>query len=268
MTATAEKSVRAPKWTWRDVPLPLGMSLVATAGLVLWHFSPWTHYMHLTLPSGGHDHHGGGAEPGMTAMVGLFTGAWLLMTVAHMLPTAIPLLASFRRVAARRPERTRLTVVVVAGFLTVWAAAGAAISFAHVHLRYLVEMNSLQAAAPWFLVATLVAAGAYQFSNYIAKCVTACRSPFSFIGKHWKGGDSVAGQSFRIGLDYGQSCLGCCAALMVVMFIVGSASHLWMVVFALFGVIQKSARWGGRLTRPMGVGFFVAAGVVAALQFL
>ncbi|MGH8877046.1 MAG: DUF2182 domain-containing protein [Stackebrandtia sp.] len=266
MTATLDKTA-APKWTWRDAPLPVGMALIAIAALVLWHFSPWTHYMHLTLPSaGGHEHHGSTAEPGMTTMVGLFTGAWLLMTIAHMLPTAIPLLASFRRVSAKRPGRFWLVAGVVGGFLTVWAAAGFAVSFAHVHLRYLVEMNSLAAAAPWFLVATLAAAGAYQFSGFIAKCVTACRSPFSFIGKHWKGGRGVAKQSFLIGADYGQSCLGCCAALMVVMFVVGSASHLWMIVFALLGVVQKSARWGAKLTRPFGVGFLVSAGVVAALQ--
>lgn len=265
MTATAEPRTREPRWSWRDAPLPAGLSLVALAGLVLWHFSPWTHYMHLTLSSDGHGHHGG-AEPGMSTMVLLFTGAWLLMTVAHMLPTAIPLLTAFRRVTASREHRVGLTLAVIAGFLTVWAIAGAAIAFGHVHLRYLVELNSLARAAPWFLVATLLAAGAYQFSGYIAKCVTACRSPFSFIGAHWSGGDRAVGRSFRIGASYGRSCLGCCAALMVVMFVVGSASHLWMLLFAAVGVAQKGSRWGARLTRPLGVGFLAAAAVVAVTQ--
>ena len=264
MTTAVDQAVTS-KWSWRAVPLPAGMALVAIAGLVLWHFSPWSHYMHLTLSGTGH-HHGSGAQPGMTTMVGLFTAAWLLMTIAHMLPTAIPLLNSFRRVSANRAGQWRLSAAVMAGFLAVWAAAGFAVSFAHVHLRYLVELNSLSGAAPWFLVATLAAAGAYQFSGFIARCVTACRSPFSFIGKHWHGGQGALKQSFRIGADYGRSCLGCCAALMVVMFVVGSASHLWMIVFALLGVVQKSARWGARLTRPFGVGFAVAAATVAVLQ--
>lgn len=265
MTATLGRPGTAARRSLRDLALPAGLSLVAVAGLVLWHYSPWTHYMHLTLPSGGHDHHTA-AQPGLTAMVGLFTGAWLLMTVAHMLPTAIPLLTAFGRVTAGRGDRGRSRLLLVTGFLTVWALAGAAVAFAHVHLRYLVELNSLEAAAPWFLVAVLAAAGAYQFSGYIATCVTACRSPFSFIGRHWRGGTDSAGPAWRIGLDYGRSCLGCCAALMVVMFVVGSASHLWMLVFAGFSVLQKSARWGARLTRPLGVGFLAAAAVVAALQ--
>jgi predicted metal-binding membrane protein len=252
----------SPRWDWRDATLPMALALIAIGGLVLWSLSDSLHpYMHLTPPAdhGHHAHHGASYQPGTATVVALFGAAWLSMTVAHMLPTAIPLLGAFRRTVAQRPWPGGLLAALIGGFLLVWAIAGFAVAVVHVQIISLVESNSLQRHTPLLLALVLAVAGGYQLSRYVNNCLRACRTPLSFLARRWHGGDHAGRQAFAVGLDYGRSCLGCCAALMVVMFVAGAASHAWMVLFALLGVVQKGARWGRSLTKPMGVGFLLAA---------
>jgi predicted metal-binding membrane protein len=250
------------QWDWRDATLPLALALVAVAGLVLWSMSDSLHpYMHLTPPADGghHAHHGVPVRPDPVTVVGLFSAAWLAMTVAHMLPTMVPLLGAFRRAAARRRWRGGLLAAVIGGFLLVWAVAGVVVAVVHLRTISLIESYSLQRHTPLLLSVVLAVAGGYQLSRYVDTCLRACRSPLSLLARRWHGGDHAGRQAFAVGVDYGRYCLGCCAALMVVMFVAGAASHAWMVLFALLGVVQKGTRWGRSLPRPLGVGFLLAA---------
>lgn len=251
------------RWDWRDATLPLALALLAIAGLVLWSLSDaLSPYMHLTPPGGHAHHHGAARHLGPIAVIVLFSVAWLAMTVAHMLPTAIPMLGAFRRTIADRPHRSGLVPALVGGFLLVWAAAGVVVAVVHAQILALVEANALQELTPLLLALVLAAAGAYQFTRYVNACLTACRTPTSFLARHWQGGPHPGRQALTIGLDYGRSCLGCCAALMIVMFVLGAASHLWMLLFALLGVIQKSTRWGQALTKPIGIAFLLTAATI------
>ncbi|THV42475.1 DUF2182 domain-containing protein [Glycomyces buryatensis] len=250
---------------WGLAGLPAALALVAIAGLVLWDASPsLSHYMHLAGP----DHHDETAAPEPLALAGLFSAAWLLMTVAHMVPTMIPLLAAFRKVTGEREWRHGLMLAVVAGFLTVWAVAGIVVSAVHVGILEALSGVHLDALGPWLLVFTLALAGNYQLSRYANRCLHACRTPLSFLAGRWTGTGRPGREAFGVGLDYGRSCLGCCAALMVVMFAVGSAGHGWMVLFALLSVLQKNAPWGPKLSKPIGVAFLAAATIIAFVQVM
>jgi len=261
MTATAARGIRAG-------PSPVGVvvagAIVAGIGLVAWQLSPAGHLLvHDTAAggAGGHSAHGGPGDHGQpegAALVAWFTVAWLLMTAATMLPTSLPLLAAFGRLLGDRSDGRRLVATVVGGYLAVWTGAGLVLSGADVGVHALMGGTILADHPGLVLAITLLVAGAYQLSNRSAQCLRACRSPLSFLAKHWTGRGTATGRAARVGLDYGVSCLGCCAALMVVMCAVGMASPLAMVGLGGVAGLHKLAPSGPVLAKATGVALVLA----------
>ncbi|HVQ90277.1 MAG TPA: DUF2182 domain-containing protein [Mycobacteriales bacterium] len=231
----------------QDVLLAGGLALAAGAALWWLGASPAAHWL---------DH--GSAAP--AALAGT-TAAWLLMTVATMLPTALPVLAAFDRVTAARPHRARLRAAVSAGFLAVWALAGllAALLMAAGH-RLAATQSTVDGRG--LAAGVLVLAGAYQLSGLAGRCLRACRTPAGFLRQHWTGGPDVLRQSLAVGVAYGRSCLGCCAALLAVMLLVGMGNLGWMYLLALVGAVQKGAPGGERLARLVGLALLAAGGAL------
>jgi predicted metal-binding membrane protein len=233
----------------RDIALILALATAAGAGLWWWGASPAAHWL---------DH----GDPALPALAGS-TAAWLLMTVATMLPTALPVLAAFDRVTAARPHRARLRSAVITGFLAVWALAGllAALLMAAGHrlatAQSIVDGRGLAAGV-------LLLAGAYQLCGLAGRCLRACRTPAGFLRQHWTGGPDVLRQSLAVGVAYGRSCLGCCAALLAVMLLVGMGNLGWMYLLALVGAVQKGAPGGERLARLVGLALLTAGGALVA----
>lgn len=124
----------------------------------------------------------------------------------------------------------------------------------------------------WFIangwmvgVAVLAGAGLFQWSALKYRCLDECRSPFAFVGARWHG-RSPARDAFRIGLDHGILCVGCCWALMLVMFVVGTGSVGRMVALAAVMVAEKNLPWGRRLRTPLGLGLIGWAGAIAIVN--
>jgi predicted metal-binding membrane protein len=99
----------------------------------------------------------------------------------------------------------------------------------------------------------------FELTSLKHRCLTACRSPRSFVYRYWRGGRPAA-DAFRVGLSYGVSCVGCCWALMLVVFALGTVSLAWMLAFAAVMVIEKSTQFGRALVAPVG-GVLIAAGL-------
>jgi predicted metal-binding membrane protein len=191
----------------------------------------------------------------------LFLG-WVLMVVAMMVPTTLPLLSLFGRMTARRPERG-LREILLGGYVLVWVAAGAAMHLGDFGIHRLVAAWPWLAQHTWLIGAgTLALAGAYQFSALKTRCLSRCRTPQSFLRKHWRGG-SAGAQALRIGLDHGVYCVGCCWSLMLVMFSVGVGNGFWMLALAAVMLLEKTTAVGSRATKPVGVGLLAAALVTA-----
>ncbi len=95
-------------------------------------------------------------------------------------------------------------------------------------------------------------AGAFQFSALKYACLDKCRSPLGFLLSHWHGKSEVA-EALNIGWRHGVFCVGCCWALMLLMFAVGTASLAWMLMLAVIMAVEKNVSWGRRLGRPLGV---------------
>ncbi|MGH7832292.1 MAG: DUF2182 domain-containing protein, partial [Candidatus Binatia bacterium] len=192
-------------------------SLVALAWLTLWFWdrSPYGRYLD-------HGELGeiGGSGP-IILPVTLYVLGWTLMTVAMMLPTTVPLLEIFRRLTARRPERSQLLALVIIGYLGVWALFGIAAHLADWVLHQVVERSTWLEANAWAIGAgTLLLAGGFQFSRLKYRCLDKCRAPLSFVMEYWRGRHDRR-NALRLGIHHGIFCVGCCWALMLLMFGVG-----------------------------------------------
>jgi predicted metal-binding membrane protein len=241
------------------VGLLAALCVAAWLGLWLSGSSPYAGYVH----SHGHHDHANPALDNSSLVAILFIAGWLLMTVAMMLPTSIPLLHLFFRITRRRTDRLLLTVLVIAGYLSVWLVFGvlAYLGIQGLH-RAADRVGFLQANAWIAGAATLTAAGLYQFSSLKYRCLDKCRSPLSFVAQHWKGRDEQR-RAFQLGAHHGVFCVGCCWALMLLMFPFGAGNVGWMLVLGTLMAIEKNVSWGRRFGRPLGVVLLGSAVIVA-----
>src|SRR5919108_5570510 len=137
-------------------------------------------------------------EPGAhVAAIAAYAVGWVLMTLAMMAPAAGALLAAFGRVAGARPRQTALRLAVAGGFVGVWLATGCAFRALDGGVHVAVERSAWLSARPELVAAAgLLVAGAFQFAPAKRRCLTACRSPRSFVYRRWgrggAGGDALA----------------------------------------------------------------------------
>jgi predicted metal-binding membrane protein len=191
---------------------------------------------------------GGGLGP---AGVALFLAAWVAMVVAMMLPSSLPLVRLFGEASSRQPHPVAALGAFVAGYVGVWTAFGA-VAFAFdgaVHTT--VDAWPWLARHDWLIGANLlVVAGAFQFTPLKYACLDRCRAPGAFLLRHYRRGPRNA---LAIGARHGAHCVGCCWALMLVMFAAGVASLVWMALLTTIMVHEKTHAAGRRAVPVTGV---------------
>ena len=231
----------------------LAGSLVALSGLAwltlwLWAASPYGRYLH----------HEGGIAP-LPVEAALFSLGWVLMIVAMMLPSSVPLVVTFGAIVGRRPRPSLLVGLLVVGYLAIWAAFGLAAWVLDRGIHAAVDALPWLAAHPQLIMGTTLAiAGLWQFTPWRARCLEECRSPLGFVMNRWRGTD-IHRESFLMGVAHGAFCVGCCWSLMLVMFGVGLGSVTAMLALGALTAVEKNMPWGHRLTRPLGYGLILAA---------
>lgn len=218
----------------------------AWLALIVWGASPYARYLdHRTL--------GDISRFDAPLGLGLAVIGWVLMILAMMLPTVLPLVNLFRRMVQPRPDRGWLIGLLIAGYLVIWSAFGIAIHISDLGIHQLVDQIAWLSRHTWVVgTATILLAGVYQFSPLKYHCLDKCRSPLSFISEQWKGGNAGA-QAFRLGLHHGLFCIGCCWTLMLLMFAVGMGNIAWMLALGAVMAIEKNLPWGRRLSAPLGL---------------
>ena len=196
-----------------------------------------------------HWHHLDSTTVASAPFLMVFVAGWTVMTVAMMLPSTLPVLLTLHTFAAKRADRALLLGLAALGYMLTWGMFGAL-----VYVTYLLQRPLHPG---WVGVyggpVMLIIAGAFQFSSLKYKCLEKCRSPFSFVMAHWQG-QRERWQAFRLGVDHGIFCVGCCWALMLLMFAVSVGSLTWMMVLAIVMAVEKTVPWGRRLSAPVGVG--------------
>ena len=110
----------------------------------------------------------------------------------------------------------------------------------------------------------LIAAGLYQLTPLTAACLKHCRGPASFIATHWRPGALGA---WRMGLSHGAYCVGCCAILMLLLFVGGIMNLVWIAGLTLFVAIEKLAPFGPAAAKAMAVAL-IAAGTAFAFSVM
>jgi predicted metal-binding membrane protein len=191
----------------------------------------------------------GGLDP--LAALGLFLVAWQLMTAAMMLPSSMPMIRLFWATARSQERPPAALAAFLAGYALVWTAFGAVALLSDLMLHRLVDSWEWLGARPHLILgAVLLGAGAFQFSKLKDKCLEECRHPGIYLMRRYKRGVSEA---FRLGRGHGLFCLGCCWALMLLMFAVGMANLAWMAALAAIMAYEKIGRHGRDLTPAIGV---------------
>jgi predicted metal-binding membrane protein len=186
-------------------------------------------------------------------LVVFFVGGWTLMISAMMLTTTLPLIALFRTITSDRSNKLTLVGLLATGYLAVWIGFGVLVHIADLGVHEGAEQIRWLNSNDWVIGAgTLLLAGAYQFTPLKYHCLDKCRSPFSFIAGRWSGGNEMV-QSFRLGVDHGIFCVGCCWTLMLLMFGVGAGNLGWMLVLGSVMAIEKNMPWGRKLSAPLGL---------------
>lgn len=227
------------------------VALIALAWLALWNSDAWP-FVHLSH----HEMHDPGMHPpgegNVIRSAALFVGGWMVMSVAMMLPTALPLVVLFTTVVRDRPHRTVAALLLCVGYLMVWTGAGIfAYGLVEVCRRAAAHLDGLLANPWWFGSAVCLIAGAFQFSSIKYACLKRCRSPFSFVAQHWSGRRPYLNAWF-LGLHHGLFCVGCCWALMLLMLLPAVANPGWMLALAAVMAVEKNLSWGRAVVKPIG----------------
>lgn len=186
---------------------------------------------------------------------------WTVMMVAMMLPSAAPMILVFTAVSRGRAaqEQTAARIgIFVLGYLIVWTAYSALAATAQGALHVAALLTPTMAATSRYLGGgLLIAAGIFQWTPLKEACLTTCRSPLGFVMSEWREG--VRG-ALVMGLRHGAYCVGCCWALMALLFVAGVMNLVWVAAIATFVLVEKVVPGGRWISRVSG-GLFVVAGV-------
>ncbi len=199
----------------------------------------------------------------------LLFGMWVAMMVGMMLPSAAPAMLIFAAVVRRSPdaERTHLrTYAFAAGYLAIWTAFSAAATILQRALSSQLLLSPMMELRGRLLGALLlIIAGAYQLTPVKRACLASCRSPAAFITEHWKPGDCGA---FRLGVEHGLHCLGCCWALMLLLFVGGVMNLYVIAAITVLVLIEKLAPRGAQGGRLSGCALIVIGATIIGYGLL
>ena len=189
------------------------------------------------------------------AIVALMWGA---MTLAMMLPSAAPMILAYAEiadVALRKAERIVSPFMLAAGYTVVWLGFAVLVTLAqYAFTRAALLDTGMQSASGLFSGAIFIGAGIYQFSALKHACLKQCQHPFPFFFANWA---TTPRGVFRLGVRQGLYCLGCCWAMMLVMFAVGVMNVIWMAALGMVMTFEKIGT-GKRFTYAVGVALIVA----------
>ncbi len=188
---------------------------------------------------------------------------WWIMMVAMMLPSAAPMILLFAAVNRKQRDKGSPYVptgIFAVGYLAVWGFFSLLATAVQWGLERTELLSSMMVGTSVVLGALLlIAAGIWQLTPLKYACLKHCRSPLHFLSHHWRKGRLGA---FRMGVEHGAFCLGCCWFLMALLFYGGVMNLYWIVGLALFVLLEKVLPGGHRLGGVAGVGLVAWGGLL------
>jgi predicted metal-binding membrane protein len=176
---------------------------------------------------------------------GLRLAMWAVMMVAMMVPTVAPMTlmyAAVARKAAAQHNPLAPTFVFVTGYITMWTVFSLVATIAQYALDRAALLSPMMVSrSAIFGAGLLLVAGIYQLSPFKNACLRNCRAPTHFLSRYWRTGNLGA---FRMGLQLGAYCVGCCWILMGLLFVGGVMNLLWIAAIAIFVLLEKTIPLG------------------------
>lgn len=189
----------------------------------------------------------------------LIFGMWSVMMVGMMLPSAAPailLYAMILRNSHQASAPVARTYAFISGYLLSWTAFSAAATALQWMLARTALLSPMMVSAQsWLSAALLIVAALYQLTPLKQTCLKGCRAPAEFISRHWRPGLSGA---VRLGFHHGLYCVGCCWALMLLLFAGGVMSLLWIGAITIYVLTEKLAVHGAQGSRWTAVVLLLA----------
>jgi predicted metal-binding membrane protein len=188
---------------------------------------------------------------------------WMAMMIGMMLPSAAPMVLIYAAVARQALEKGKPFAAAgwfAGGYIMAWMGFSLVATAAQWALeRALLLTHAMTIAGGALGGAVLIAAGVYQWTPLKKRCLSQCQAPLSFIQRHG-GFRGDAGGALRLGRQHGIYCIGCCWALMALLFVMGIMNLAWIAALAVFILLEKivPARWP--VSRVAGVLLMAAGG--------
>jgi predicted metal-binding membrane protein len=183
----------------------------------------------------------------------LLWAMWAVMMTAMMLPSASPMLLLYGAIARRSAQASAegRIYAFAAGYLIVWTVFSlGATTVQRVLAELLVVSSMMEITSPAVSAALLLIAGLYQLTPIKLACLRNCQSPLGFLMSRWRNGVSGA---LRMGLHHGAYCVGCCWALMLLLFAGGVMNLAVIAALTAFVAFEKLAPFGVHGARIAGV---------------
>ena len=194
---------------------------------------------------------------------------WWVMMIAMMVPSAAPAILIFAGIARKQMTRDRpfaTTSFFLGGYLFAWAGFSVVATPLQWGLESIgVVTGMMEIASPLIAGLILVAAGLYQITPLKGACLRHCQNPLFFLLHHWKPG---AGGAFRMGLEHGLYCLGCCWFLMALLFVGGIMNLLWIAGIAIYVGVEKAAAGRRWVTTATGAALMMVGVSMVARTYL
>jgi predicted metal-binding membrane protein len=234
------------------------VGILGAAIAAAWMFCAWAELSGTAVQLHHHALYESGRPYWFSALV--VVAAWQFMTAAMMLPSSLGFIRLYASTAGNAPDFPRALALFLGGYFAVWTAFALAAFAADMQLHRIVD------AWPWLAghaalipAGTLALAALYQFTPLKDACLKACRHPAMYLMRFYRRG---AGNGLRLGFGHARYCLGCCWALMLVMFAAGVAHLAWMGVLAAIMFVEKTVPAGERIVVPVGIALGALAVVV------
>ncbi|HZR83704.1 MAG TPA: DUF2182 domain-containing protein [Candidatus Binatia bacterium] len=191
----------------------------------------------------------------------LLWAMWAVMMAGMMLPSAVPTLLLYGSVARRRrggAGAAREIYAMALGYLVVWSAFSVAVTaLQRLLARLLLVSPMMEITSPAAGAVTLLIAGVYQLTPWKQACLKTCQSPLGLLMRGWRPG---TGGAFRMGLEQGAYCVGCCWALMLLLFVGGVMNLAVIAALTAFVAFEKLSPFGERGARLSGAVLILVGG--------
>lgn len=190
-----------------------------------------------------------------------FLVAWLVMVTAMMLPPSLRFVSAIHRLVGEREHPYRLVAIAVGAYAVPWLIVGEFFRVGDIGVQRIIqEWGWLAEHTEIVTAATLLVAGAYQLAPLKLRCLRGCRNPTGFVARGWRGVEPEL-DLVRIGVAYGWSCVGCCWALMLLMFAGGVTSFALMLALTAVMVVERVVRRVGQSVAVLGA-LLILSGVL------